>query len=155
MGNGLSIAADVNRARVFQCPSCKQTIDSTASECRFCATPIDPISAEIAMNTMARMNQACSDASYLKIALVCGLAFIAVQFIPFMGLVGVVGVYFLILAIPFWTVRWWLKFWDIKADDLDFRRAKRTMVAFGIPVSILLLLYFANLVGGFFHPGAH
>ena len=154
MANGLSITGDMNRARVFQCPSCKQTIDTSAQQCRFCSAPIDSAAAEVAANFMARLNQACSDASYLKIALVCAVVFLGVMFLPFVSLVGVFGYYFLTFAIPVWTVRWWIRFWNIKTDDPDFRRAKRTMILFGIPCSMILLAYFTNIVTGFIHPTA-
>jgi hypothetical protein len=55
---------------------------------------------------MERVNQACSDASYLEIAFVCGLVFLAMALVPFMGLLGIAGYYFLLIAIPVWTIRW-------------------------------------------------
>lgn len=99
-----------------------------------------------------RINQACSDASYLKIAFVCGLAFLAITFVPFMGLLGVMGCYFLLIAIPVWTIRWWVRFGRLKADDVDFRRARKTMLLFAIPVSMLLLLWAVNVIYGYVHP---
>ena len=95
---------------------------------------------------MARINQACSDASYLKTALACMLVFLGIMFVPIVGWVGMGGFYFLLLAIPVWAIRWWFRFWKIKTDDGDFRRAKRTMVLIGTPVAGLLfydLLRFA------------
>ena len=154
MPNSLSIASDTSASRVFPCPVCKQTIDLVAPKCRFCGATIDPVAAQAAADLMARINQACNDASYLKIAIVAGLGFIVVQFVPFVSLAGVLGYWFLTLAIPFWTIRWWIRFRKLPTDDSEFRRAKRTMIAIGIPVSLLLLAYLIDVVGGFTHRGA-
>jgi hypothetical protein len=152
MANTLSITADLNRTRVFQCPNCKQTIDTRAEQCRFCSAPIDAATAERAAALMERVNQACSDASYLRIALVCGLVFLAMTFVPFMGLLGIVGYYFLLIAIPVWTIRWWVRFGRLKAEDGDFRKARKTMLLLALPVSILLLLWAANMISGYLRP---
>lgn len=151
MANTLSITAELNRTRVFQCPNCKQTIDTRAEQCRFCSAPIDAADAERAAALLERVNQACSDASYLRIALVCGLVFLAMAFVPFMGLLGIAGYYFLLIAIPVWTIRWWVRFGRLKAEEGDFRKARKTMLLLAIPVSILLLLWAANVISGYLH----
>lgn len=155
MANSLSITADLNRTRVFQCPNCKQTIDTIAERCRFCSAAIDVATAQRAAAFMERVNQGCNDASYLKIAFVCGLVFLAMTVVPFMRLLGIFGYYFLLVAIPIWTIGWWVRFGKLKADDEDFRRARKTMLWFAIPVSILLLAWAANVASAYFHPAAH
>jgi hypothetical protein len=79
MANRLSISADTNRTRVFHCPVCKQTIDMMSDRCRFCSSTLDPHAAEAATDFMAKVNRACNDASYLKIAMVCGLVFLGIS----------------------------------------------------------------------------
>lgn len=54
---------------------------------------------------------------------------------------------------PVWTIRWWVRFGKLKADDGDFRRARKTML-FAIPVSTLLLLWAVNVMYGYVHPVA-
>ena len=146
MPNSLSIAADSSASRIFPCPVCKQTIDMVEPKCRFCGATIDMNLAQTAADLMARINQACNDASYLKIAIATELGFIVAQFVPFASLVGIVGYWFLSLAIPFWTIRWWIKFRKLPTDDSELRRARRTMLLIGIPVSILLLAYLGDVL---------
>ena len=150
MADHVGITGDLNRVRVFQCPHCNQTIDTGAPRCRFCSAPIDKAAAETAASLMERVNQACSDASYLKIALVCGLVFFCMIFLPLMGMVGAVGFYFLLIAVPIWTVRWWLRFGKLKAADADFRRARKTMLWVAVPVAAVLSLWCFDAVMGLF-----
>jgi hypothetical protein len=138
MANGLSISSDVDKPKIFECPNCKQTIDTSSTQCRFCSATIDPADAEVAAAQMARINRACSDASYLKIAILCIPAFLLISFIPFMGLLVVVGIAFLEIAIPIWIVLWCFRFLRLKSDDPDFRSAKKTVVVVAIVWVILV-----------------
>lgn len=146
MTNSLSIASDLDKVKVFQCPNCKQTIDTSAQQCRFCSAIIDPTSAAIAAQAMASVSQACNDASYIRIAAITMVAFLGVMFIPFFGLLGVCGYYFLTLAIPVLTIRWWIKFGSIKTDDSDFPRARRTVVIISALILLPLALDILRLV---------
>jgi len=94
---------------------------------------------------MARVNQACSDASFLRTMAISILVFLGVMFIPFMSLLGVCGYYFLMLAVPIMTVRWWIKFHAIRADDHDFKRARMTVIV----ISALCLLPLLNSAARF------
>jgi hypothetical protein len=142
MANGLSITSDLDKPKIFECPSCKQTIDTASSECRFCSAPIDPTVAEAAAAKMARINRACSDASYLKIAALCAPAFLLILFIPFMTLMGEIGIIFLQVAVPVWIALWCFRFLRIQTDDPDFRSAKKTVVIVAIAWVILVGLRF-------------
>ena len=71
------------------------------------------------------------------------IAFFALSFIPFLGIVGVFGYWFLLVAVPVMEVRWWVKFGTIRSDDPDFRRAKRAML---IAVGIWLFFPILTLV---------
>ena len=142
MANGLSISSDLDKPRIFECPNCKQTIDTSSMECRFCSATIDPADAEAAAAKMARINRACSDASYLKIAALCIPAFLLIYLVPFMGLLGVVGMIFLEIAIPIWILLWCFRFLSIQSDDPDFRSAKKTVVIVAIVWVVLVGLRF-------------
>ena len=132
------------QARVFQCPNCKETIDTSAQQCRFCSAAIDPGAAEAAADIMARVNQACSDASYLKVMGVSVPIFLVMIFVPFAGWLGIVGYYFLVFATPAMAISWWVRFGRIKTDDREFGSAKRTVIIVGALVSLLLLNQLAN-----------
>jgi predicted amidophosphoribosyltransferase len=62
----ISLNITDHQPRVFQCPNCKETIDTLSRQCRFCSAPIDPIAAQAAADAMAKENKAQSDASYRK-----------------------------------------------------------------------------------------
>jgi hypothetical protein len=128
MASSLSLTSVGGNTGVFECPNCRQTIDASAPQCRFCSTPIDPAAAEAAAEKMSRLNQACSDASFLRTMAISMLVFLGVMFIPFMGLLGVCGYYFLVFAVPFLSIRWWVRFHAIRADDADFKRARMIVV---------------------------
>ena len=145
MANSLSLTSASDNAGIFECPHCKQTIDASSTQCRFCSAAIDPVAAAAATEKMARVNQACSDASFLRTMAIAFLVFIGLMFFPFLGLLGLAGYYFLMFAVPFMTVRWWIKFHAIRADDRDFKRAKTTVIV----ISTLCLLPLLNSAARF------
>jgi hypothetical protein len=128
MANSLSLTATSTNAGIFECPVCRQTIDASSTQCRFCSAVIDPAVAAAATEKMARVNQACSDASFLRTMAISILVFLGLMFVPFITLLGVVGYYFLMFAVPFMTIRWWVKFHGVRADDRDFKRARFTVI---------------------------
>ena len=138
MANSLSINSDLDKPQIFECPHCRQTIDTTSARCRFCSGEIDPAQAEAAAVKMARINRACSDASYLKIAALCAPAFLLILFVPFMTLMGEIGLIFLEIAVPVWIVLWCFRFLNIKTDDPDFRKAKKTVFIVAIVWAVLV-----------------
>jgi len=108
----------------------------------FC--PIDPSAAEAAAEKMSRVNQACSDASFLRTMAVSLFAFLGIMFIPFMGLLGFCGYYFLVFAVPFMTIRWWIRFHAIQGDDSDFKRAKTTVIVISALCALPLLHFIVS-----------
>ena len=124
--------------RMLQCPSCNETIDASSQQCRFCLAPIDPIAAQAAADVMSKVNQACSDASFLKTAAGAILVAFVLRFVPFVSGLGNVAFLVLLMAVPAMAIRWWVKFLGIETNEADFRRAKKTVAAIGIPVSIIL-----------------
>jgi hypothetical protein len=148
MAKSLSITSGMNQVRVFQCPNCKETINTSAQQCPFCSTPIDLGAADAAAEALSKVNQACSDASYLRIMAGAMLPFFGLSFVPFLGVIGNWGLAFLVFAVPVMAIRWWVKFGAIKADDSGFRGAKRTtMVAVGIWF-LFLIAWIVGLAAG-------
>jgi hypothetical protein len=117
------------------CPNCKETINTSMQQCPFCSVAVDHESAA----AFGKVNQACSDASYLKIMAGSALTFFLLRFVPILGTIGVMGFLFLEFAIPVMTIRWWIKFGKIKTDDLEFARAKQTAMFVGIGATIFFL----------------
>jgi len=142
MAGNLSLVSSGSSVGIFECPNCKQTIDTSAAQCRFCSALIDPAAAEAAAAKMSKINQASSDASFLRTMAISMLVFLGIMFVPFMGLFGICGYYFLVFAVPFMTIRWWVRFYAIRADDFDFKRARTTVIV----VSVLCLLPLLKLL---------
>jgi hypothetical protein len=127
---------------VFPCPNCRETINTSMAACKFCGTPIDRNAAEQSAAETTRISAACSDASYLKIMAGLLLPFLGLMFIPLLTLVGVVGLWFLRVAIPFMCVRWWIKYGKIKTTDPDFSNARGTAIWVSV-VGLLALIWLA------------
>jgi hypothetical protein len=125
--------------RVLPCPNCKETINTSMQQCPFCSVPIDHDAAETSAAAFSKVNQACSDASYLKIMAGSALMFFLLEFVPILGMIGGMGFLFLEFAIPVMTIRWWIKFGKIKTDELEFARAKQTALFVGIGATIFFL----------------
>jgi len=133
--------------RIFACPSCNQTIDTAAVKCPYCSVSIDPKFAEAAADTMAKINQACSDASYLRIMAGSMFVFLLASILPLIGFVAMIVFCFLVVAVPVMTIRWWLKFGNLTSDENGWRRAKRTaLISLGI-WAIFVILIIARFVG--------
>jgi hypothetical protein len=137
MSDGLGLSS---RIGVFPCPNCKETINTSMQVCSFCSAPIDPAAAAASAEAFARVNQACSDASYLKIMAGSAFTFYLLRFVPVLNLMGIVALWFLEAAIPLMTIRWWAKFGDLRIDDPGFARARRTALHVGVGVAVFLFL---------------
>lgn len=152
MSDGFSIGAAMDEPTIFECPNCKETIDSAAETCRFCGAKVDREAARKAAAVMARVNQACSDASYMSSTALTLPVFFGLQFVPFIALVGRIGFLGVILITPFWSLRWWLKYREIKTDDADFSSARNRVKWIGVIVSCLLLVIVPANIYAFMHP---
>jgi len=125
---------------VFPCPNCHETINTSMQQCPFCSKAIDRAAAEQSAAATSRISSACSDASYLRIMAWALVTFFLLMFFPFLGLAGVVGLWFLRIAIPVMTIRWWIKYGSIKTTDPDFFRARRSAII----VSVVAVLGLAS-----------
>jgi hypothetical protein len=129
-----------NALRVFPCPNCRETINNTMLQCAFCSSPIDPAAALIAADELSVVNQACSDASYLKIMASTMAVFFFVRFLPFISGVGTIGFYGLLFFIPAFAARWWFKFGRLPSTDSEYLKARKTVPWVGICIGLLAIL---------------
>ena len=118
--------------RTFRCPSCNEMINESATQCRFCSVAIDPGVAELIAGRQEKVNEACSDASYLRRT--------AMAMYVFLGFSLVFSFAYWGFLITFWmglvlVVRWRVKFNDLVTNDPDYAKARRSTT-----VSLLLLL---------------
>jgi len=75
------------------------------------------------------------------------LVFLGLLFFPILNLLGSLGYDFLMFAVPFMTIRWWVKFGRINnADDRDFKRARVTVIVVSIFGSFPLLFLIASAI---------
>jgi hypothetical protein len=155
MPDGFTIGTALSEPTIFECPHCKETIDASAEACRFCGAKIDHEAARTAAALMAKINQACSDASYMRSTALSLPVFLLLRFVPFIAIVGTIGFVGVTLITPFWALRWWLKYGAIKTDDADFRRARSTVRWIGIVVSCLFVVLVAANIVVFLLPVPH
>ncbi len=149
MSDGFTIGAASYAPTIFQCPNCNETIDSTADSCRFCGVKVDHEAAAKAALLLAKIDQACSDSSYMKSCAWALPVFFVLRFVPFLNLFGAVGFIGLLIVIPAWALRWWMKYAGIATQDADFLRARSVVKITGIIVLLLFvfLVIFPFLFG--------
>jgi len=152
MSDDSSIGAALYEPKIFECPNCKETIDVKAETCRFCGVKVDHEAARKAAVLMANVNQACSDASYMRSTALTLPVFFVLRFVPFFNWVGLIGLLVLTLVIPFWALRWWRKYSEIETDDADFRRAQNRVKWIGIIVGCVLVVVVVANIYTFLHP---
>ena len=126
--------------RTFRCPSCDEMINESATQCRFCSVAIDPGVATLIAGRQEKVNEACSDASYLRRTATAMYVFLAFALIFTFAYWG--------FLIAFWTalvlmIRWQVKFGELLTNDPDYAKAKRSknisllLVLGGLPLGIL------------------
>ena len=143
MSDGFTIGAAMAEPTIFECPACRETIDAKAETCRFCGVKVDHEAALRAAVVLAKVNQACSDASYMRSTALTLPVFFGLRFVPFIALVGTIGFDGVTLITPFWALRWWLKNRGIDTDDSEFRSARKQVKWIGILMAGLLVMVVA------------
>ncbi len=132
------------QTRPFPCPSCKEIISGKMTRCKYCHAPVDVGIAGMLAETQRKVNQACSDASYLKTSAIAMWVLLGVCFVPLLPLVEWCFLVTFVVVFVL-TVRWQLKFNDLNTGDPDYIRARRAKnVAFvlwlaAIPVGFLIM----------------
>jgi hypothetical protein len=130
-------------------------INESATECRFCSVAIDPGVAELIAGRQQKVNEACSDASYLRRT--------ATAMYVFLGFGLVFTFAYWGFLITFWTavillVRWQVKFSELLTNDPDYTKARRSknisllLVIGGLPLGILTNPFLADAIQMFW-PG--
>jgi hypothetical protein len=127
--------------QTFPCPNCNEVINDTMEQCRYCSAPVDRQAAAAAAEIQSKVNQACSDASYLRTAALVMWAFLGLSFIPIIPAVGW-GFLFTFAAVLIMLIRWQIKFSRIQTRDPDYPRAKRSK-------NLALILWLGAGVVGF------
>jgi len=141
MTDGLITDGPPEELDVFECPNCKETIDTSADVCRFCGAKVDHEAAQNAARFLAKIDQACSDASVLKYTAVTAFCLAAgtligslrgariIERIGFQNALLGFCALVLILSSPFpiWSLNWWRKYASLTSDDEDFQNGRSTV----------------------------
>lgn len=136
---------NLNELRTFPCLNCRQIINEGMQQCRFCSAPIDFQTAAPAAEMQAKINQAYSDASFLKTAALTALVLAVLGFLPFVGL----AFFITFIGVLVLLIRWQIKFGAIRTDDSEFKQARRWKnIALMLWIAALLLRFsLAGLLG--------
>jgi hypothetical protein len=131
----------LTQPQTFPCPNCKEMINDSMKACRYCSVPIDPETARTAAELQEKVNHACSDASFLKIAAGTMFVFIGLSIIPFIA-ITYWGFLFLFFALIIMLVRWQVRFGKLQTSDPDYNNARRAR-------NMALILWLAAIPVGF------
>lgn len=141
MSGGFSIGAASAASTLFQCLHCNETIDSSAEACRFCGSRVDHEAALKAAAVLSKVNQACSDATYMRSTALALPVFFVLRFLPIVSMIGLVGFYGLLFAVPIWALIWWLRYGNLNfTNDAEFARARTSVTWTGVIVGTLLII---------------
>jgi hypothetical protein len=133
--------------KVFPCPNCRETINTSMQQCSFCGTPIDATAAEASAELTSRVSAAVSDASYLSILAWALITFFILVFVPLLGILGGVGLIFLRVAIPVMVIRWWIRYGKLHSTDPDLSKARKRAIV----VTVVAVLLIADTAFNFLH----
>jgi hypothetical protein len=130
---------------VFECPNCKETIDTSADVCRFCGAKVNHEAAQKAAHLLARVDQACSDASVLRYTAVtafCLSAGVVIGLLRNPRFIQHVGFQNVLIG---FCVLWWSKNANLPSDDEDFQNARGMVRAAG-SIATASLVTFGSLL---------
>jgi hypothetical protein len=155
MTDGLILDGPSENLGVFDCPNCKETINTSADVCRFCGTRINHEAAQRAARLLASVDQACSDASVLRytalpalllpLGTLIGLARNP-RFIQHVGLRNVFfGFCVLVVTVsspfPIWSLRWWRRNANLTSEDEDLQKARGIVRTTGFAAIAALVVF--------------
>lgn len=117
------LAAD--EIRTFPCPQCGEIISTGESSCSYCGAAIDPATAAGLAERQAIRSKAFAAAHSMVITSRAFLLFYGLTFLPFIDLVGVLGVLVLLVRVPYEGIRWHTRYWKLDDPHPDVRQARR------------------------------
>lgn len=128
--------------RTFPCPNCKEIINDSMTQCRFCSVPVDPNVAQLIADRQEKANHAYSDASYLRTAAIAMYVFLGLSMVPFLPIVswGVLIIFIIVIVL---LIRWQVRYSGLITDDADFKGARRSwlislVMLLGVPVIFVI-----------------
>lgn len=116
------LAAD--EIRTFPCPQCSEIISTGAASCSYCGAPIDAAAAIALANRQETRSKAFAGAHGLVITARTFPIFFALSFLPFIGVVGELGVLVLLIRVPWEGVRWYRRYSKLEDPHPDVQQAR-------------------------------
>jgi hypothetical protein len=126
---------------IFDCPKCKQTIDVTSETCRFCGAPVDRDIALKSAALLAKVNQAISEANYMRTVALSLPVFFVLRLVPLLGGFGGLGFIVVTVVVPVWGVIWWLRYNALEYNDAEFKKSRRAVLIATIVVALVFVLF--------------
>jgi hypothetical protein len=140
MSDGFSSVVGGYGPSVFDCPKCKQTIDASATSCRFCGAPVDRDIALKSAALLAKVNQAISEANYMRTVALSLPVFYVLHLIPFANMLGELGFLIVTVVVPIWGVIWWIRYNAIEYEDAEFKKSRRAVLRTTIVIAAVFLI---------------
>lgn len=132
----------MTEASVFQCHSCREFINSSMTDCRFCGVTVDPHLASSLINLQEKTNAACNHASLARnLAGAMLIAFFA-RLIPIIGIAFLIIFIVGLFGVPVQLLIWQFKYANINTSDPDYKTAKHNILAAFIIWLVLSLIAF-------------
>ena len=128
--------------RTFPCPNCKEIINDSMTQCRFCSVPVDPSVAQLIADRQEKANHAYSDASYLRTAALAMYVFLGLSFVPLLAIFSW-GLPITFVVVIVLLIRWQIRYSGLLTDDADFKSARRSwwislVMLLGLPVIFII-----------------
>ena len=133
--------------RTFPCHNCKEIINDSMTQCRFCSVPVDPSVAQLIADRQEKANHAYSDASYLRTAAIAMYVFLGLSFVPFLPVVswGFLITFIVVLVL---LIRWQIRYSGLVTDDADFKSARRSWwISLAMLLAVPVLFLIRVLIG--------
>ena len=138
--------------RTFRCPNCNEMINDSMTQCRYCSVPVDPGVAQLIADRQEKANHAYSDASFIRTAAIATYVFLAISFIPLLGMVSwaVLITFFVVIVL---LVRWQVRYSNLVTNDADFQSARRSwwislVMILALPIVFTIRVVFVILFPG-------
>ena len=112
--------------RTFRCPNCKEMINDSMTQCRYCSTPVDPAVAQLIADRQEKANQAYSDASFLRTAAIAVYVFLGLSWSPIIPFLFFFGFLITLVIVIVLLIRWQLRYASLITDDADYKSARRS-----------------------------
>ena len=144
--------------QTVQCPKCREYINLSAQQCRFCGAEVDSRAAAADAQLQAKVAHAVNLARVTK-GLVWSMPLFWANVVVFYAIGTETGFFITIPIVLFASTagalfEWWRRFGDLKTDDVDYARTRESMlrnvILFGffffVPQALLLVAWAFGLL---------